>query len=228
MIHPSYRNELKYLISPESRIILSRQLERILKRDHHVEGKGYTIKSLYFDNIDDQSMQDNLMGAPLREKFRIRFYNDDDEYIRLEKKVKHLNKGFKISSAISREETESILRGDCDFLKSTKEELLKEFYVKLRSEHLKPKLIATYFREPFLYRPGNVRVTLDYDLRYSRDVEKFLERDTCYLHEASSKCLLEIKYDEFLPDLIGMILKVHCPLRTANSKYVTGRMITGA
>jgi len=192
-----------------------------------VEGKGYTIKSLYFDTLDDQSMQDNLMGAPLREKFRIRFYNDDDEYIRLEKKVKHLNKGFKISAAISREETQSILRGDYDFLKDKKEELLKEFYVLLRSEHLKPKLIATYFREPFLYRPGNVRVTLDYDLRYSREVERFLEKESHFFREASSKCLLEIKYDEFLPDLIGTMLKAHCPLRTANSKYVTGRLLTG-
>jgi len=227
MIHPSYRNELKYLITPESRIILSNQLKYILKRDHHVEGKGYVIKSLYFDTVEDQALQDNLMGAPFREKFRIRCYNEDYDFLRLEKKVKHLSKGYKSSCVLTREETEQILQGDHEFLKEKKDPLFLEFYAKLVSEHLKPRLIVTYFREPFLLKAGNVRVTLDYDLRYSRNVERFLERDCTYFRESGAKCLLEVKYDAFLPDLIKAILKNHCPLRTANSKYVSGRMITG-
>lgn len=227
MIHPSYRNELKYLLRPESRIILSRQLERVLKRDPHAAGSGYTIRSLYFDTMDDAALRDNLLGASVREKFRIRCYNEDRSFMRLEKKVKHMNKGYKVSTCLSLSQVESILQGDYEFMKDQEDDLLLEFYARLKTELLRPCLVATYFREPFLYGPGNVRVTLDYDLRYSRDVRSFLLKDPPSFRE-DGKCLLEVKFDEFLPDLIPLLLAGHCPMRTANSKYVTGRFITGS
>ena len=71
----SYRNEYKYIISPASKVMLSRNLGLIMKRDRNAIGKGYLVKSLYFDTIYDEALKDNLLGAPSREKFRIRCYN---------------------------------------------------------------------------------------------------------------------------------------------------------
>lgn len=228
MIHPGYRNELKYLISPSSRQVLSRQLERVLRRDPHAIGKGYAIRSLYFDTAQADALQDNLMGSAVREKYRLRLYNEDPDRIRLEKKVRHGNQGFKVSAQLTRQEVESILKGSFGFLKDHPEDLLREFYVRLRSGGLSPCLVVNYFREPFLFDPGNVRVTLDYDLAYSRNPRSFLDFSLPLIPEFRSKCLLEVKYDEFLPSLIPSLLEGHQPMRTAHSKYVTGRFLTGA
>lgn len=227
MIHPCYRNELKYNISKVSRLILSRQLGYIMKRDPHAEGAGYKIRSLYFDTIDDRALKDNLLGAAHREKYRIRCYNSDYGFIRLEKKVRHFQKGYKVSAALSLSDTDKIIKGDTDFLKDSEDDLLREFYLKIRTEMLKPCLVVSYFREPFLYGPGNVRVTLDDHLKFSNDPLSFLCEDGHIFSENEDKCLLEVKYDEFLPSMIKTMLEAQDPMRTANSKYVKGRFLTG-
>lgn len=227
MIHPSYRNELKYLVSPPERILLSRQLERIFPRDPHADGKGYTIKSLYFDSPDNDALMDNLMGIGQREKFRLRCYNDDILTLRLEKKVKQLDHGFKVSVPLTRDEVIHLLQGDIEFLKNSGQALLREFYCRSRGSGLQPVLVVTYFREPFLFAPGNVRITLDEALRFSHNAAAFLDPAIPMIREASGKCLVEVKFDEFLPDLVQGILSSHGLVRTAHSKYVTGRFLTG-
>lgn len=174
------------------------------------------------------ALRDNLMGAGCREKFRIRSYNSDLTFLRLEKKVKRHDQGYKISAPLSVREVEGILQGDYALIKNRPEELLQEFYCKLKTSLLKPCLIVTYYREPFLYTPGNVRVTLDYDLSYSRAVDKFLQGGGLSIRDLTGKCLLEVKYDAFLPDIIRLLLSGQDPLRTGHSKYVTGRFMTGA
>lgn len=223
----SYRNEYKHLISPKSRIMLSRKLALIMKRDQNAVGKGYFIKSLYFDTLYDEALNDNLLGAPCREKFRIRCYNNDYNFIRLEKKVKHMNKGYKESAALSQEEVTKIIEGDYGFLKGKEENLLKEFYARIRTKVLRPKIIVCYYREPFLYPPGNVRVTLDYDLKYSSNIRDFFKDEKVYFEEDKTKCILEVKFDEFLPDIIRDMIQVRETMQSANSKYAIGRFITG-
>lgn len=223
----SYRNEYKYIISPESRVMLSRNLSLIMKRDSNAIGKGYLIKSLYFDTLYDEALKDNLLGAPSRAKYRIRCYNNDYNFIRLEKKEKHLNKGMKRSCTLTKNEVQQIIDGNYDFLKGRKEELLEEFYVEIKTKKLMPKVIVCYFREPFLFPPGNVRVTLDYELRHSRNIKDFFEDKKTYFSEEKTKCVLEVKYDEFLPDVVRAMIQVKETMQTANSKYVAGRFVTG-
>lgn len=223
----SYRNEFKYIISPESRTMLSRNLGLIMKRDRNAIGKGYLVKSLYFDTIYDEAFRDNLLGAPSRQKYRIRCYNNNYNFIRLEKKEKHLSKGMKRSCPLTQNEVLQLIDGHYDFLKGREEELLKEFYIEVKTKNLVPKVIVCYFREPFLYPPGNVRITLDYELRHSGNVGDFFEDQKVYLKEEKTKCILEVKFDEFLPDVIKDMIQVKETMQTANSKYVTGRFLTG-
>jgi len=209
MKEPCYRHELKYLLSPEKAEILSKRLEKFLPRDPHVRGKGYTIRSLYFDSFNDEALQDNLMGAAHREKFRIRLYEEDFTLIRLEKKVKHLSQGFKESGILTPLETSWILEGRYEFLKEKKERIFMDFYMALRGKLLRPKVIITYDREPFMWEAGNVRITL--------------EKNLCCLPDEKRKALLEVKYDGFLPSFIPAILSGENPLQSAHSKYVLGR-----
>lgn len=223
MKEPCYRHELKYLLSPEKAEILSKRLEKFLPRDPHVRGKGYTIRSLYFDSFNDEALQDNLMGAALREKFRIRLYEEDFTLIRLEKKVKHLSQGFKESGLLTPLETSWILEGRYEFLKEKKERVFMDFYMALSGKLLRPKVIITYDREPFMWEAGNVRITLDRNIRFYRNPMDFLKKNLCCLPDEKEKALLEVKYDGFLPSFIPAILSGENPLQSAHSKYVLGR-----
>ena len=53
-----------------------------------IDGKGYRVRSLYFDNYNDKVLREKIDGVNEREKFRLRLYNDDTSFIKLEKKVK--------------------------------------------------------------------------------------------------------------------------------------------
>ena len=227
MQHSSYRNELKYLLSPDKAEVLSQRLVAFLPRDPHVRGRGYTIRSLYFDSHGEEALEDNLLGAPFREKFRIRLYEEDFETIRLEKKVKHLHQGFKESGLLTRAETKKILEGEYSFLVEKGEAIFVDFYLALTAKLLRPRIIVTYDREPFLWHAGNVRITLDRNIRFHQNPERFLEKVLYHVPDQKQKALLEVKYDQFLPSFIPLILVGENPLQTAHSKYVLGRFALG-
>lgn len=222
-----YRNEFKHIISQSAKASLSSRLSRILEMDENSKGKPYIIKSLYFDSLYDEALKGKIDGAPSREKFRIRYYNDDKGFIRLEKKVKEGSKGYKLSARLTFEEAQSIIKGRFEFLRDKDDPLLLDFYVKARTKFLKPKSIVIYEREAYTFRPGNVRVTLDYNIRTSRDVNDFFSEDMPLIEDGEGKCVLEVKFDNFLPELIRDLVQVNETMSTSNSKYMTGRLMWG-
>lgn len=222
-----YRNEYKHIISQAARASLSARLTRILEMDENSKGKPYVIRSLYFDSLYDEALKEKIDGAPSREKFRIRYYNQDLSFIRLEKKVKEGTKGYKLSARLTRDEAESIIKGDFEFLKDKEDRLLLDFYVKSRTKFLKPKSVIIYEREAYTFKPGNVRVTLDCNIRTSRDVTDFFSSDLPLMEDGECKCVLEVKFDNFLPELIRDLVQVNETMSTSNSKYMTGRLMWG-
>ena len=101
----SYRHELKYQISPADALALRQRLRAVMKRDPHTGADGlYTIRSVYFDNYGDKALREKVNGVQKREKFRIRYYNDDFSFITLEKKIKHNDLCMKIDAPLTVEE----------------------------------------------------------------------------------------------------------------------------
>ena len=85
----SFRHELKHLITPAEDRILTDRLGRLFHRDSHAGPGGvYTVNSLYFDTPDDRALTEKISGADRREKFRIRYYGDTPDFLRLEKRLK--------------------------------------------------------------------------------------------------------------------------------------------
>ncbi|WKK93938.1 VTC domain-containing protein [Clostridioides difficile] len=83
----NYRFEMKHKITEADVLALKSRLYPIMKKDENASKDGkYLIRSLYFDTPEDKALLDKLNGVAIREKFRIRFYNNDCSYIRLEKK----------------------------------------------------------------------------------------------------------------------------------------------
>lgn len=195
-----------------------------MQPDAHAVGGSYFIRSLYFDSPDDRALREKLDGVSRREKFRIRYYNRDTSLLRLEKKSKMAGLGSKQSAPISSHEVQQLLEGQTDWMTATDRPLVRELYAKMQSEQLRPKTIVDYTREPFVYAPGNVRVTLDYDIRTSLSCHDFLSPDCLTIPAGDSPVLLEIKWDAFLPDVIRAAATLEGRRTSAFSKYAQCRI----
>ena len=155
-----------------------------------------------------------------REKFRLRYYGESPAFFKLEKKYKVKGLCGKGACRLSREEGERLLRGDFAFLLEKEEPLAREFYAKLR-RGLAPKTVVRYTREAFLYAPGNVRVTLDGDIRAGAP-ERFLIPQKL-LPALRGLAVVEVKYDAFLPEIVKLAVQVPNRQGTACSKYALCR-----
>jgi hypothetical protein len=219
-----YRHEWKHEISYADLLAIRQRLRAVAESDPHAQGGRYLIRSLYFDNLDDKALREKIDGVNLREKFRIRYYNGDTSVIHLEKKSRRAGLGTKFSAALSREEAQRIVDGDPDWMMDSGRPLVQELYCKMRWQGLRPKVIVEYTREPFIYRPGNVRVTFDYDIRTGLSCTDFLNPDCVTIPAGDAPILLEVKWDAFLPNIIRDAVQTPGRHAEAFSKYAQCRI----
>ncbi len=221
----AYRHEYKYLINLSDTIELKKRLEVCMERDVHSNTDGlYLVKSLYFDTLYDKALKEKINGVEPREKFRVRTYNNDSSFIRLEKKGKVKGLATKVSERISKETCETLLRGRLTEGLRGYPALLTELRAKMGYETLRPRTIVTYSREAFVYEPGNIRVNLDRDIRSRRYTDSFFENDPEGIPVANGDLVvLEVKYGAFFPDFIADLVKVRDRMNTSVSKYVACR-----
>ena len=218
-----YRHELKHEISRIELLTLRTRLRAVASPDRHAVGGRYVIDSLYFDTPADKALREKLDGVNVREKFRIRFYNGDTSFIRLEKKSKVNGLCAKQSAPVTKQQVQALLDGDIAWMAQSDAPLIRELYAKMRSG-LMPKAIVSYTREPFVFPAGNVRVTLDYDIRSSLDCRSFLDPERISLPTGGDSIVLEVKWDEFLPDVIRDTVQLPDCRSTAFSKYAVSRI----
>lgn len=224
-MEPKWRHEYKYF-SPS---ILLDELESrcsvVLRKDEHVGERGYYhIRSIYFDDMYSTCYFDNEDGTDPREKFRIRIYNNSDKRISLELKQRRMGKCHKLISTVSR------LRLDClvnfDFHNAAlvpcydDDYIYKRFYSEILFRNLHPVNIVCYDRVPYISRIGNVRVTFDRNIRSADDFENFFSESLAArpILPAGTN-LLEVKFDELLPDYIYDVLSTEKLKATSFSKY---------
>ena len=217
-----YRHELKYAISYPDYLTLRQRLRKIMTVDPHASDDGrYRIRSIYFDNDDDKALREKIAGISKREKFRIRYYNDDFSFITLEKKMKINDLCLKFDATITEDECRKILNNDLEWMKEHPNELVKELYAKMRYQRLHPRVLVSYVREPYIYGPGNVRITFDSCIRTSLWNKEFLTEEVRDISatETPEDMLLEVKYDAFLPQIIQDMVQVKSIRQQAFSKY---------
>lgn len=218
-----FRHEYKHRINNSDIILLRQRLSAIAKHDSFSRDDGkYYIASLYFDNYADKALREKLDGVNKREKFRIRYYNNDTSFIRLEKKSKINGLCLKESAVITAEECRRIINNDIDFLIESKVPLFNELYAKMRFQVLRPVRIVVYERECFVYAPGNVRVTIDTDIGGSGDINAFLSSEAS-ITRLQNTAVLEVKWDEYLPQIIRDAVQMKNRSSSAFSKYAAVR-----
>ena len=219
-----YRHEIKHVISPGDAAAIRANLSAVAKLDSHARDRGYyCIRSLYFDDPLDTALHEKLDGVNERRKFRIRYYNDDLSYIMLECKMKRDGVGCKPQERLTLEEARRIIRGDIAWMVSSGRPLLTALYVDMKVRRLAPKTVVQYRRVPFVYGPGNVRVTIDWDIRTGAPRD-FLDPKGLTLPIEDDVTLLEVKWDEYLPTVIRRAAALKSRTPTAFSKYAACRV----
>lgn len=220
------RHELKYYIDYSDYLAIRTRLRAVAQLDPHVGSTGtYFIRSLYFDNYNDKALREKIDGVNIREKFRIRYYNKDTSRITLEKKSKIHGMCKKQQAPMSKEQCQALMDGRLEVLKENKDPLLMELYTKMNTQMMRPRVIVDYIREPYIYQQGNVRITFDSQIKtgiYSKD---FLNPDvpTVFAGEQGT-IILEVKFDEYLPEVIQMAVQIGNRSQSAFSKYAACRM----
>ena len=218
------RHELKHSINHLDDLVLSARLRRLFDHDAHADSRGvYRVSSLYFDTPDDRALRQKIDGVDRREKFRLRYYGEEPAFFRLEKKWKVNGLCGKRSARLGAGAARRLLAGDTDFLLESGDPLLIEFYSKLRGELLMPRTIVTYAREAFVYEPGNVRITIDRDLRTGLASTDFLNAGLWHAPVSDGLAVLEVKYDAFLPELARLAVQLPNRRMSAFSKYAACR-----
>lgn len=220
-----FRHELKHILNYPDYFLLRGRLRHIMPSDPHAGPDGcYQIRSLYFDDWRDHALRDKLYGISRREKFRIRLYNHDHSLIRLEKKCKCSNLSHKESVPLTEAQAVAILDGSWDWMRESNQPLLLEFYSKLTGQLLRPKTVVDYIREAFVFAPGNVRITLDHHIRTGLLSTDLFDPNLVTVDSGGAVCILEVKYDQFLPDLIRDAIQMDCRQTSAFSKYAACRL----
>lgn len=215
-----YRVEDKYFCSEKELFLLQKRVGAILPPDSHESGlNGYSITSLYFDDLLDTCLQDTLDGNEMRCKYRIRIYDDSLERIQLEVKQKKDSRIYKRTARICREEMEKLINGQCITGLASTKETVALFNIAIRTRGMKPKIIVKYERKAYVFGPGNTRITFDRNIRASNHIENFGKKNTCYDALRGSDTILEVKYDEFIPDFVLQMLELGNMRQTSYSKY---------
>ncbi|MBQ3151165.1 MAG: polyphosphate polymerase domain-containing protein [Clostridia bacterium] len=221
---PVYRHEEKYLITAADRIVLSSRLNAVISRDLNTDPDGtYRIRSLYFDDPENSAFHDSLDGVYRKQKYRIRMYNNNSEMIFIEKKIKSDKGGIKLREKISATELRSLTNGNYDFLLNKDSAVCRDFYSALRCG-IRPVSIVDYRRTAFFSQAGNVRITIDDEIRSFAFSGNFFDPSSSGVNLTDKgQCILEIKYDAFLPDHIKKLIGIRDMFRCGFSKYSTGR-----
>ncbi|SEM29137.1 VTC domain-containing protein [Paenisporosarcina quisquiliarum] len=222
-----FRHELKYYLHIFDYLSLRQKVSSVLTIDKNSQThEGYGIRSLYFDGIHNHSLYDKNNGVFNREKYRIRIYNGSDHKISLERKSKFGDFISKESAPMTRAEYDAILKGNIDVLSGKDQPLIKEFYAALKYRNFLPTVIVDYVREAYVYELGNVRIT--FDKKMSAGVNTIDLFDPNLMLEEPllpEQTILEVKFDQFLPDNIRQLVQPERFVRSAISKYVICREV---
>lgn len=219
------RHELKYYINQSVYQTLRNRLKVVIQPDPNmIDEDGYMISSLYFDDLYQSALSDKQDGYRFRKKFRIRCYNNSDNVIKLECKRKYDEYISKTSADLSREEYNSILAGNYDFLGKRSEEVCRELFVYHHTHLLKPVITVEYLREAYVLSQGSVRITFDKDIAASTgEKDMFSPRYSAKGILEPGLMILEVKFDDFIPAYVLQILKTAMTEKCAISKYVMCR-----
>lgn len=218
------RTELKYYINYQDYKALARKLAIILKKDNHGNESGYFVRSLYFDSFDNKAFHEKIAGIKERKKYRLRIYDTKDKKVKFEIKNKSNNHIHKETATINKADALEIQNQNYEVLNKYNNYVLNKIYYNFKKNKYHPVVLVDYLREAYVYDLNNIRITFDKSLKSNAcNLQLFGDITTVpCLNE--NIVILEIKYNNFLPEHIKKALQLSRFERCAISKYCIGRV----
>lgn len=218
------RQEKKYLMTMADIYALSRHLESVMSQDPHNGAQGYSIRSLYFDTLEERDYQSKMDGLELRRKIRLRIYDPAASFAMLEMKQKEGAYQKKRSLRVDREDAGQLARGQYDRLLHYSEPFAAECYALLHSQCYRPKTIVEYRRKAYVAKENKIRVTFDHQIRATETCMDLFAPDlNLYPVLDPFNGVLEVKYNGFLLSYIKTLVSGADRSELSVSKYCLAR-----
>lgn len=217
-----YRHELKFIINSTQAEILKYRLSLIMDVDTNSknEDNTYFIRSLYFDDVFNNAYYEKVDGLEKREKYRIRIYNFEDSFIRLERKEKNRDLTHKEQTAITKEECLNFINGDFDKIDTSRSQLLEDFVLKNKLNQIRADVIVDYRRLAYTYPVEDVRVTFDENIKSGRFNYDIFDKDILTFDVLEpNESVLEVKFNNGIPKHIADVIMTIPSIRLAVSKF---------
>lgn len=213
-----YRHEVKYETDPDKAWSIRQNIAPLLQIDSNAAITGYyVVKSLYFETPYNSDYTDKELGVQFRQKVRLRSYAGNDVY-KLEIKSKNGDVATKYSVSLTRRQAEMVVNGNYNCILEIGSANRMYIYHQLITNVYRPLMVVSYTRYPFTNPAGNFRVTFDENIRYSVNYESLFQ-EIPMTGLTTDKTIIEIKYDDFVPDWITDYLVGNGINAGENSKY---------
>lgn len=223
----SFRKEIKYMIPLQKALFIKDSLDRLLARDSYCTEGAYSVRSLYFESVNNIDFTEKLSGVDIRKKVRIRIYNSSASVCKLEIKQKKGDWQCKESFTISAEDVEKISCGNYEALKNyfhNAKNSIKAYNIMAQGRY-KPAVLIEYDRFAYQYPLYHTRITLDKNIRSSESNLNIFSSRVNYVPILYEDVVLEIKHNGKLPGFISNTLERFNLTQSAYSKYCSGRKI---
>lgn len=219
----NYRHEIKFIINSNQAEMLKIKLRLLMTPDANSVDGSYRITSLYFDDLSSSAYYEKLNGVLFRKKYRIRLYDNNTSFIRLECKYKDDNMTRKKQVKVSMDQAIDLINKN-EF--ESKNDLIKQFFDDVRLKSLMPSVIVDYNRYALTYPISDVRITFDSHIKSGNFNNNLFDFDNVHTAVIDDDILvLEVKYNEILPEAIAIILSTVPMFRQAYSKFAICRSI---
>ncbi|MGP6140383.1 MULTISPECIES: polyphosphate polymerase domain-containing protein [unclassified Jeotgalibaca] len=221
-----FRSERKYLLGLEDRMQLIKSLHAILVPDAYGGYNGYSVRSVYFDSLDNQDYNEKMQKFEFVKRVRLRIYDIKDQMVKFEIKKKKPGNQIKDTLLVTRLDAEEMLKGNFEVLKNYEGDTAELGYEICTTMGYRPISMVEYKRRAFTHPFFSTRITLDNELKYCNfDYDLFAEKPNYHYAMPLTDTILEVKYDRFLfPQLQDVLTRCNlkkCPI----SKFGSSRQL---
>ena len=199
------RHEEKFIIDYKEYLRLRARAEGAMEVDPHAGEEGYLITSLYYDDRFDSALDEKLDGVRVHTKYRVRTYNSDPSFIRLE--------GTELPILCDPGRDLAVLNGRNAVMA-----------LEMRAKGLIPAVIVRYRRDAFVYPGTDTRLTFDTNVEaLPPDYSLLFEEEHPGIPAMPrDQVIMEVKYGEYLPQFVRKI-SACCSKQLSVSKYAICR-----
>lgn len=221
------RNEVKFYISISDYMALSSIFEKTMTLDPHAgANKDYWVRSLYFDDMANSSYYEKVSGVNARRKIRLRLYDVQQPKMKIEIKNKLGSRVFKETSFIDKADAMALIDGQRSPLLKNRDPILGKVYYLMAMEHYRPVAVIDYEREAYICDFQHIRITFDKNIRGGMSDFRILKRELNLRPVFDERTVvLEVKFNNFLPEWIRDILSGRQATQAAIGKYCLSRAL---